>query len=190
MVRAAAHVVEKHGVIHDVRDPRGRWDGPVGRRANRVGWRRFCVQALRAPRATRQADTHPPRLGQGAFRLVVTDLNDRRCAVRKERTLPALEAAHIRPYADGGEHAPQNGMLLHRDIHGLFDQGYVTVTPEHRFEVSRRIREEFENGRHYYDLHGSAITMPVESTMRPDPLALRWHNESRYLGEANGKART
>lgn len=39
-----------------------------------------------------------PRLGQGAFRVLVTDLYDRRCAVTQERTLPALEAAHIRPY--------------------------------------------------------------------------------------------
>ncbi|WP_245262079.1 HNH endonuclease [Mesorhizobium sp. WSM3626] len=123
-----------------------------------------------------------PRLGQGAFRLVVTDLYGRRCAITKERTLPALEAAHIRPYADGGEHSPSNGILMRRDIHSLFDQGYVTVTPEHRFEVSRRIREEFENGRHYYELHGSAITLPVIQDAKPEAEALVWHNESRYLG--------
>ncbi|MER8848582.1 HNH endonuclease [Mesorhizobium australicum] len=123
-----------------------------------------------------------PRLGQGAFRLVVTDLYGRRCAITKERTLPALEAAHIRPYADGGEHSPSNGILMRRDIHSLFDQGYVTVTPDHRFEVSRRIREEFENGRHYYELHGSAITLPTIQNAKPEAEALRWHNESRYLG--------
>jgi putative restriction endonuclease len=91
-----------------------------------------------------------PRLGQGAFRVLVTDIYQRRCAVTGERTLPALEAAHIRPYGDGGEHEARNGILLRRDIHSLFDAGYVTVTPEHRFEVSRGIREEFENGKHYY----------------------------------------
>ncbi|MBB6411854.1 HNH endonuclease [Mesorhizobium sangaii] len=123
-----------------------------------------------------------PRLGQGAFRLVVTDLYGRRCAITKERTLPALEAAHIRPYADGGEHSPSNGILMRRDIHSLFDQGYVTVTSDHRFEVSRRIREEFENGRHYYELHGSEITLPASQAAQPDAAALRWHNEGRYLG--------
>jgi putative restriction endonuclease len=121
-----------------------------------------------------------PRLGQGAFRLVVTDLYGRRCAITRERTLPALEAAHIRPYADGGEHSPSNGILMRRDIHSLFDAGYVTVTPANRFEVSRRIREEFENGRDYYALHGSEIALPA--TVRPDTQALRWHNELRYLG--------
>lgn len=123
-----------------------------------------------------------PRLGQGAFRLLVTDLYGRRCAITKERTLPALEAAHIRPYADGGEHSPNNGILMRRDIHSLFDQGYVTITPDHRFEVSRRIREEFENGRHYYELHGSSVTIPSIASQQPDRSALAWHNSSRYLG--------
>jgi HNH endonuclease len=81
-----------------------------------------------------------PRLGQGAFRVLFTDIYRRRCAVTQERTLPALEAAHIRPYGDGGEHEVRNGLLLRRDIHSLFDAGYVTVTPDLRFEVGRRIR--------------------------------------------------
>ena len=86
-----------------------------------------------------------PRRGQGEFRLLVTDIYRRRCAVTQERTLPALEAAHIRPFGDGGEHKPQNGLLLRRDIHRLFDTGYVTITPDLNFEVrpanSRRIRK-------------------------------------------------
>jgi hypothetical protein len=53
-----------------------------------------------------------PRLGQGAFRVLVTDIYHRRCAVTQERTLPALEAAHIRPYGEAGEHEPRNGLLL------------------------------------------------------------------------------
>jgi HNH endonuclease len=91
-----------------------------------------------------------PRLGQGAFRILVTDIYGRRCAVTGERTLPALDAAHIRPYSQGGAHEVWNGLLFRRDIHSLFDAGYVTVTPDYHFEVSRRIKEEFENGRDYY----------------------------------------
>ena len=123
-----------------------------------------------------------PRLGQGAFRVLVTDLYQRRCAITQERTLPALEAAHIRPYGEGGGHEAQNGLLLRRDIHSLFDGGYVTVTPENRFEVSRRIREEFDNGRHYYELHGRSISLPTDEGARPDPAFLQWHNENRFNG--------
>jgi putative restriction endonuclease len=123
-----------------------------------------------------------PRLGQGAFRVVVTDAYHRRCAITRERTLPALEAAHIRPYAEGGDHEPRNGLLLRRDIHSLFDAGYVTVTPSRHFEVSRRIKEEFDNGRHYYDLHGRPVEPPDRPQHAPDPAALAWHNEHRFMG--------
>lgn len=123
-----------------------------------------------------------PRLGQGAFRVLVTDVYGRRCAVTGEKTLPALEAAYIRPYGDGGAHEARNGLLLRRDIHSLFDAGYVTVAPDLKFNVSRRIREEFENGRHYYALHGQAIAAPSMAGQRPDPAALAWHNENRFRG--------
>ena len=123
-----------------------------------------------------------PRLGQGGFRILVTDTYNRRCAITGERTLPALEAAHIRPYGEGGEHDARNGLLLRRDIHSLFDAGYVTMIPDARFEVSRRIKEEFENGRHYYELHGKPIFAPVDVRRRPDPGALQWHNENAFRG--------
>jgi putative restriction endonuclease len=123
-----------------------------------------------------------PRLGQGAFRIVVRDAYERRCAVTRERTLPALEAAHIRPYGEGGEHDPKNGLLLRRDIHSLFDAGYVTITPDFHFEVSRRIRDEFENGKDYYRLHGQTISTPASRANQPDTSELMWHNEHRFKG--------
>jgi putative restriction endonuclease len=123
-----------------------------------------------------------PRLGQRSFRIAVLDSYGRRCAVTNERTLPALEAAHIRDYAEVGEHALNNGLLFRADIHKLFDSGYVTVTPDYRFNVSRRIKEEFENGRDYYRLDGSPIRLPARTNDYPLAEALRWHNEERYLG--------
>jgi putative restriction endonuclease len=123
-----------------------------------------------------------PRLGQGAFRVIVTDAYQRRCVITGERTLPALEAAHIKPYASGGSHEPTNGLLMRRDIHALFDAGYVTVTPNLRFEVSRRIKEEFENGRDYYQLHGRLVSPPHSPHWHPDISALDWHNQNQYRG--------
>lgn len=122
------------------------------------------------------------RLGQGAFRVLVTDAYDRRCAISGERTLPVLEAAHIKPYADSGPHQVSNGLLLRSDLHTLFDRGYITVTPDLRVEVSRRIKEEFSNGRHYYEHHGASLVVtPGSSRDRPSTDYLRWHNEERYL---------
>jgi len=53
-----------------------------------------------------------PRLGQGAFRLTITDSYERRCAVSSEKALPILDAAYIHAFEAGGEHAPSNGLLL------------------------------------------------------------------------------
>jgi putative restriction endonuclease len=123
-----------------------------------------------------------PRLGQRSFRVAVLDSYDRQCAVTSERTLPALEAAHIREYRDVEEHSITTGLLLRADLHKLFDKGYVTVTPQHVFEVSRRIKEEFENGRDYYKYHGSQIRLPSDPAKTPHVEALAWHNEQKYLG--------
>jgi putative restriction endonuclease len=123
-----------------------------------------------------------PRLGQGSFRVVVTDAYERRCALTNEKTLPALEAAHIRPYSENGEHKVENGILLRRDLHALLDRGYITITPSLEIEVSRRIKEEFENGKDYYRLHGSRMRAPSDKAKHPDSEHLKWHNEHIYLG--------
>lgn len=123
-----------------------------------------------------------PRLGQGTFRILVTDVYDRRCAVSGEKVLPVLQAAHIRPYAEGGEHRVDNGLLLRSDLHTLFDRGYLTVTPEYQMEVSKRLKEDYENGREYYAFHGLRIRAPHLRAAIPAEENLRWHNQNKYLG--------
>jgi len=123
------------------------------------------------------------RLGQGAFRVLVTDSYRRRCAVTGESTLPVLEAAHILPFAESGPNQVSNGMLLRSDFHKLFDLGFVTVTQDYRLEVSPRIREEWFNGKAYYRLHGKELAnLPELVAERPDATFLRWHNDNRYQG--------
>jgi putative restriction endonuclease len=122
-----------------------------------------------------------PRLGQGAFRVMVTDAYDRQCVVTGERTLPVLEAAHIKPYSLVGRHEVSNGLLLRSDLHTLFDLGYMTVTPEDlRVRVSRRIHEEFENGREYYELDGRPIRLPQAAFEQPSLEMLGWHAEAIF----------
>ena len=70
---------------------------------------------------------------------------------------------------------------MRRDLHSLFDAGYVAITSDFRVEVSRRIREEFDNGRHYYALHGSEVAVPDNPAKRPDSMALDLHNRERFL---------
>jgi putative restriction endonuclease len=106
-----------------------------------------------------------PRLGQGSFRILVTDVYQRRCSVTLERTLPALDAVHIKPFGKSGPHSVNNGVLFRSDIHKLFDTGYVTISSDHHFEVSKRIKEGFENGRDYYAMHGRLLHLPVDKSI-------------------------
>lgn len=123
-----------------------------------------------------------PRLGQPIFRVQVLDAYGRACAVTRERSLPVLEAAHIKPYARGGVHAVANGLSLRSDLHRLFDRGYVTIDKRHRFVVGRKLRQEFENGHSYYGLHGADLALPANPAQHPDPRALEWHRNQMYLG--------
>jgi putative restriction endonuclease len=112
----------------------------------------------------------------------VLDVYGRACAVSGEHSLPVLEASHIRPYARGGEHDIPNGLALRTDTHCLFDRGYVTVDEERRFVVGRRLKDDYENGRWYYGLHGRPLELPPEPTLRPSQDALTWHRKHVFLG--------
>ena len=90
----------------------------------------------------------PYRLGQQAFKAVVADTYQWRCAITGSKIRPALQAAHILPVKPtlGGEHRLDNGLLLRSDVHVMFDHGYVGVDPSYRLRVSPRLRSEFGNG--------------------------------------------
>jgi len=149
---------------------------------------RFRLQAVDLPELHEEKKLYgepilvTPRLGQGSFRIIVTDAYSRRCAVTSERTLPALDAAHIKPYIENGPHDVRNGILFRSDIHKLFDIGYVTVSEDYRFEVSRRIKEEFENGRDYYALQGKEILLPTNKSSWPERNFIQWHHENVFRG--------
>ena len=121
-----------------------------------------------------------PRLGQGTFRYALEAAYGR-CAVTGEHSLPALDAAHIRPFGDGGDHTLENGLLLRADVHRLFDRGYVTVTPDYEFRVSRRLREDYDNGRVYYQHDGQTIWTPAAPYPKPDPERLEAHATRTFL---------
>lgn len=123
------------------------------------------------------------RLGQGTFRVLVTEAYARRCAITGERTLPVLEAAHIKPYSENGPHLISNGLLLRSDLHILFDEGYVTVTEDLRIQVSGKIKEQYENGKEYYQYRDKGLlAIPDRQDERPATDFLKWHNEQVFLG--------
>ncbi|NML65553.1 HNH endonuclease [Hymenobacter sp. RP-2-7] len=119
---------------------------------------------------------------QRAFQEIVKQAYDSKCAISGEKTVPVLEAAHIKPYAEAGPSIVSNGLLLRSDLHRLFDRHYLTINADSlRVEVSKRIKEEFSNGVAYYQYDGQKLRLPHERLERPAQQFLRLHNE-RYKG--------
>ncbi|TPE47173.1 HNH endonuclease [Amaricoccus solimangrovi] len=123
-----------------------------------------------------------PRLGQGAFRIKVAGTYQFSCAISETRVLPALDAAHIRPYREGGSHSITNGIMLRKDIHSVFDEGFATIDNDGRFVVSSQVKERFNNGSEYRRLHGKAIWLPASASERPSLDSLEWHQNNKFVG--------
>ena len=74
------------------------------------------------------------RRGQHEFRQRLLDTYGR-CLVTGCDAEDALEAAHIRPFNQGGTFDLSNGLLLRADIHTLFDLGLIAVDSTSMFLI-------------------------------------------------------
>lgn len=97
--------------------------------------------------------------------------------------IPVLDAAHIKPFSENGPNISQNGILLRTDIHTLYDKGYIAIDENYSIEVSKRLYEDFGNGKIYYAYHGKELfNTPDNQIDLPGKEYLVWHNENIYLG--------
>jgi putative restriction endonuclease len=125
------------------------------------------------------------REGQGVFRVRLLEAYARRCAITGEHTEPVLDAAHIQPYLGPRSNHVQNGLLLTKEFHALFDRGYVTITPDYVVRVSPRLRAEWQNGRRYYPYDGKQLeNIPLDARQRPSEAALEWHEQHVFKSVA------
>lgn len=69
------------------------------------------------------------RRGQRNFRDHLLRSYGGRCAFTGSAPDRVLEAGHLYSYAELGEHHEHGGLLLRRDIHRLFDDGWLAVEP-------------------------------------------------------------
>lgn len=124
-----------------------------------------------------------PRIGQGTFRVNVTRAYENECVLSGTRVTPALDAAHIKPFSAGGDHSIQNGILLRKDIHSVFDAGFATFDENRRFVVSPKVKEIFNNGHEYRRLHGKKMRMPINPEWAASEEFLAWHRNEKYVGD-------
>lgn len=108
------------------------------------------------------------RRGQAKFRSDLLGAYGRQCVITGPCPDEILEAAHIRPYSEGGDFKVSNGLLLRADIHTLFDLWLVAIDPRSMTVViSPRL-----HGTSYAALSGQVLHPPHDPKDSPDTLAL------------------
>ncbi|MBI2793885.1 MAG: HNH endonuclease [Ignavibacteria bacterium] len=121
------------------------------------------------------------RPGQGAFRIAVQNAYQSKCAITGESTLSVLQAAHIQPVEYDGPNDVMNGLLLRSDIHILYDDGLVGITPDYRIQINKKIRDLYINGKVYYYWHGKELTvLPNDVDFQPKKDRLEWHMDTIF----------
>jgi hypothetical protein len=72
------------------------------------------------------------RPAQALFKDLLLRVYGYKCCITGCNVRAALEAAHIAPFADGGNEAnrAKNGLLLRADLHCLFDAGLLGIDPD------------------------------------------------------------
>jgi Family of unknown function (DUF6416)/HNH endonuclease len=83
-----------------------------------------------SPRAGYTVGSAKFRIGQQSFRKNLIGRFGQNCAFTGPQPLLSLEAAHIRQYSISQSHDAAGGLLIRRDLHALFDAGYITIDAE------------------------------------------------------------
>jgi EVE domain/HNH endonuclease len=103
------------------------------------------------------------REGQGRFRDEILVAYGGKCAITGCRVERALEAAHIIGYLGPHTNIVRNGLLLRRDIHGLFDAKLMSIHPgTGTVAIAPALL-----GTEYEQFGGQSLNIPVDPSLRP-----------------------
>ncbi len=149
--------------------------------ANPTSWRHLQVEMEVDPRApkTRAVATRPD---QAVFRRRVLSAYQDACALCRLKQQPLLEAAHIKPHAEGGEPIIPNGLAMCNLHHRAFDTDIIGIRPKlHTVEVRKDVLNQTDgpmlrHGLQGFDGQQIWLPPPRKIDLRPDETAL----EERY----------
>lgn len=124
--------------------------------------------------------TPPPAFVRDpAFRRVVTQLYDYRCAATGLRLLlpsgeALVEAAHIHPFSEAGDDDPRNGLALTPNMHWALDHNLIAPGPDLRWHLSPAIDDRILDYSMLVGLKGKPLFLPSETRMSPKREVLEW----------------
>lgn len=108
------------------------------------------------------------REGQAEFRKRLVAHYGAVCMVTGTAHASVIDAAHIVPYNGASTNALNNGLLLRKDIHALFDAGLLTIGPDLVVYVSAGVDDPF-----YRSLDGKELTLTAPPRMSRQALKQR-----------------
>lgn len=143
------------------------------------GWEREVLnhkEDLIAGLQDRKTTTQKARPGQAQFRAELMKRYNGKCVVTRFALPEVLEAAHVMPHTgDPKWDHPDNGLLLRRDLHSLFDAMLWSIDPKsNRVRLADRLK-----ATSYGKLDGRQIAHQVA------PALLEVHFRQFKKGEAN-----
>lgn len=112
------------------------------------------------------------RYHQPLFRARVIHAYEERCAVCRLPFTELLEAAHIKPDAEGGPARVSNGMSMCKIHHGAYDANILGISPDYRVHIKESVLQTFDGPTLQHSLkemHGELLRqVPSEKVNRPD----------------------
>lgn len=125
------------------------------------------------------AEAAPSYVRDPAFRRVVTEIYDFRCAATGLRlVLPdgaaMVEAAHIHPFSEAADDDPRNGLALTPDMHWALDRHLIAPDTDFRWRVSSSLDRRIPDYRVLTELEGKPLFLPREARMYPKQAAIEW----------------
>ncbi|EKD97975.1 MAG: hypothetical protein ACD_23C00645G0002 [uncultured bacterium] len=148
--------------------------------ASRAGEISRYEQRLRQAQPLAASEATPPTyVRDPAFRRVVTDVYDYRCAATGVRILLStgeamVEAAHIHPFSETGDDDPRNGLALTPDMHWAMDRYLIAPGPDLRWHVSPLLDDRIADHSRLTSLAGRFILLPKEARFAPKREVLEW----------------
>lgn len=96
----------------------------------------------------RRLNWRKPRPVQKQFRDALLEKHDWQCVLTPCRVQEALEAAHVLPHNGAPvRDRPDNGLLLRRDLHSMFDVMLWSIDPDtSRVKLSKRLQDRSYSG--------------------------------------------
>ncbi len=116
------------------------------------------------------------RIHQREFRGKVLHAYENRCAVCRLAHPELLDAAHIIPDShERGVAAVTNGLSMCKIHHSAYDANFLGIDSNYRVHINRDLLHEQDGPmlKHgLQEMHGSLLTIPRASRLRPDKSAL------------------